>query len=65
VLFAWEKGAQKLRVCQFRKIEDGYIYTENVSKNRSGGLGQLNLANKSVKLMRCLDAVTASCWMST
>ncbi len=47
---------RNLKLSQFKKQKDGYIYTENKSKNRSGGLGQLNLPNKSVKIMRCSDA---------
>ncbi len=47
---------RNLRVSQFQRVEGGYIYTENASKNRSGGFAQLNIANKSVKIMRCYDA---------
>ena len=39
-----------LRISQLRRVEDpdGYIYVENGSKNRSGGLQDFKVANKSV-----------------
>ena len=33
-----------------------YVYTENVSKNRSGALNQLRLENKTVPVFPCSEA---------
>ncbi len=41
-----------LKLSQFRKIENVYIYTENTSNNRSGSFKQLHSENKTVTLMR-------------
>ena len=47
---------RSLKLSQFTRNEDCYIYTENVSKNRAGGLAQLKLENKSVRIVRNPDA---------
>ena len=39
---------RELKLSQLRKDSRGYTYTENVSKNRAGGICQLRLDNKSV-----------------
>ena len=39
---------RNLRLSQLKRTENGYVYTENVSKNRSGGLAQLHVKNKLV-----------------
>ena len=41
---------RNLRLSQLRRTENGYTYTENASKNRSGGLAQLHIKNKSVQI---------------
>lgn len=41
---------RNLRLSQLRRTENGYTYTENASKNRSGGLAQLHIKNKSVEI---------------
>ena len=56
---------QNLKLFQFRTEKD-YIYTENSSKNRQGGISQLKLKNKCVEIVetRKLEtAATASYWM--
>ena len=53
------RGGQEhrsLKLSQFTRNEDCYIYTEKVSKNRAGGLAQLKLGNKSVRIVRNPDA---------
>ena len=41
---------RKLKISQIIKHQNGYLYTENSSKNRSGGLAQMQLSNKSVPI---------------
>ena len=42
---------------QFQKVKDGYVHIHrNASKNRSGGIAQLNIANKTITLMCCPSA---------
>jgi len=43
---------RNLKLSQFQKIDNGYIYTENTSKNRSGSFKLLHLENKKVTIMR-------------
>ena len=45
-----------LRLSQIQQTENGYKYTENSSKNRSGGLAQLHLKNKCVEIYRNPEA---------
>ena len=45
-----------LILSQIKRVEDGYIYTENASKNRPGGISQLKVTNKSVKIVANHDA---------
>ena len=47
---------RSLKLSQFKRTENGYKYTENSSKNRSGGLAQLHLKNKSVDVYRNPEA---------
>ena len=47
---------RNLRLSQLKRTQNGYIYTENASKNRQGGLGQLQLKNKSVEIYANRDA---------
>ena len=39
---------RELKLSQLRRNSRGYTYTENVSKNRTGGISQFRLDNKSV-----------------
>ncbi len=39
---------RELKLSQLKRETSGYRYTENASKNRAGGLGQLKLQNKTV-----------------
>ena len=43
---------RELKISQFKPTvdPDKYTYTENGSKNRSGGMAQLNLQNKVVPI---------------
>ena len=41
---------RNLRLSQFKRTATGYTYIENSSKNRSGGLAQLRVKNKSVEI---------------
>ena len=45
-----------LRLSQIQQTENGFKYTENSLKNRSGGLAQLHLKNKCVEIYRNLEA---------
>lgn len=47
---------RNLRLSQFRRNENGYTYTENASKNRSGGLAQLRVKNKCVEILENPEA---------
>ena len=47
---------RNLKLSQLKKTHNGYIYTENASKNRQGGLGQLRMKNKSVEIIANRDA---------
>ena len=38
------------RLSQLKRTENGYTYTENASKNHSGGLVQLRVKNKTVEI---------------
>ena len=41
---------RNLKLSQLKRTENGYVYTENASKNLSGGLAQLHVKNKSVEI---------------
>ena len=41
---------RNLKISQFKKNENGYVYTENSSKNRSGGMAQMQVSNKTVPI---------------
>ena len=41
------KEHRSLKLSQFTKTQNGYVYTENASKNRQGGISQVGLKNKS------------------
>ena len=45
-----------LRLSQLQCTENGYIYTENATKNRAGGLAQLYIKNKTVEIHRNPEA---------
>ena len=49
------KEHRSLKISQFVRYEDPdrYIYTENGSKNRSGGLNQMDVENKSIPVLAC------------
>ena len=47
---------RNLKLSQFRRMEKGYIYTENSSKNRQGGISQLKLKNKCVEIVENKEA---------
>ena len=47
---------RSLKLSQFEQTGNGYKYTENSSKNCSGGLAQFHLKNKSVDVSRNPDA---------
>ncbi len=47
---------RNLRLSQFKRTENGYSYTENASKNRSGGLAQLRIKNKTVEIFANAEA---------
>lgn len=42
---------RSLMLSQLKRVSDGYIYTENASKNRPGGISQLKLKNKCVTIL--------------
>ena len=46
---------RELKLSQFKRLQDPhrYVYTENVSKNRAGGLAQMRVKNKSVVIPEC------------
>ena len=52
-LFCLRGGEEhrNLKLSQLKRTGEGYIYTENASKNRAGGLSQLRLENKMVPVM--------------
>ena len=55
---------RSLKLSQFERTENGYKYTENSSKNHSGGLAQLHLKNKSVDVYRNPEAGDrCHCWI--
>lgn len=60
VFWKWEKVLferwQQTQESQIQQTENGYRYTENSSKNCSGGLAQLHLKNKSVEIYRTPEA---------
>lgn len=39
---------RELKFSQLKRVSNGYIYTENDSRNRTGGVAQMRLENKSV-----------------
>ena len=39
---------RQLKFSQLKRVSKGYIYTENGSKNRSGGVAQMKIENKVV-----------------
>jgi hypothetical protein len=41
---------RNLKLSQFERTETGYVYTENASKNRAGGVAQLRVKNKRVQI---------------
>ena len=45
-----------LKLSQFKCTKNGYSYTENASKNRSGGLAQVHVENKCVEIYRNPEA---------
>ena len=47
---------RNLRLSQLKQTDNGFTYTENASKNRSGGIAQLNVKNKSVEIFRNPEA---------
>ena len=47
---------RNLKLSQFTKFSDHYIYTENASKYRQGGLAQLRMENKTVPIYSSVDA---------
>lgn len=47
---------RNLKLSQLKRTQKGYIYTENASKNRQGGISQLKLKNKSVEILENCDA---------
>ena len=47
---------RNLRLSQLKRTENGYTYTENASKNRSGGLAQLRVKNKAVDILENPEA---------
>ena len=52
------RGHRALNISQIVRKEDPlqYVYTENGSKNRSGGLNQLRPENKTVPVLACTEA---------
>ena len=52
--FCLRRGEEcrSLKLSQLKRTEKGYFYTENVSKNRQGGVSQLKLENKCVEIRR-------------
>ena len=63
VFWKWEnvclRGGSEhrdLRLSPIQQTENGCRYTENASKNRSGGLAQLHLKNKSIEIYRNPEA---------
>ena len=47
---------RQLKLSQLKRVSKGYIYTENVSKNRSGGVAQMKVENKVVPSYRSANA---------
>ena len=47
---------RNLKLSLLKRTENGYMYTENASKNRQGGISQLALKNKSVEILENRDA---------
>ena len=47
---------RSLALSQLKRVEDGYVCIENSSKNRAGGIAQLKLKNKTVKIVANSDA---------
>ena len=47
---------RNMRLSQLKQTDNGFRYTENASKNRSGGIAQLNVKSKSVEIFRNPDA---------
>ena len=45
-----------LRLSQLKRTKNGYSYTENASKNRSGGIAQLHIRNKTVEIFENAEA---------
>ena len=56
---------RNLWLSQLKRTENGYMYTKNASKNHSGGLAQLHVKNKSMKILKVEIAVTAVSWIFT
>ena len=58
VFFLCVSGHYSLKISQIRwmKDEDGYVYCENGSKNRSGGLQDFRVPNKQVSIYSCPEA---------
>ena len=46
---------RNLKLSQLKRTQKRYMYTENVSKNRQGGISQLKLKSKSVKILENHD----------
>ena len=52
-------------ILQLKLTQTGYVYTENLSKKRQGGFGQLKLKNKCVEILANQDAtVTVDLYIS-
>ena len=47
---------RSLKLSQLKKTPHGYVYMENASKNRQGGLAQVRLKNKCVEIRANEDA---------
>ena len=46
---------RNLKLSQLKRTQKGYIYTENASKNRQGGISRLKLKNKSIEILENRD----------
>ncbi len=50
------RGGEEHRNLRLSQFKNGYSYTENASKNRSGGLAQLRIKNKTVEIFANAEA---------
>ena len=53
--FVEQKSIHALKISQFVRHPDHYIYTENGSKNKSGGLHEVRIANETLPVCACPD----------